>query len=181
MTDATRRETLGAAAGTPAGTVAETATPGQAAPRDPADVALFVKLSAALTGIAEAKLAPAVDAMHAKNVYYDQARSDPGFTGLMQIIRADPGNPAAAADKVVNNADAKIKFLARSIMLAWYLGAWYPPAVLQQPASTLHVISSTATPQTGAQPVAHARPMVVGEERFGYWSDEPLRLADFIA
>ena len=185
MTDVTRRKIFGAAAGTLAGAAAAP-TAAQPAPRDPADVALFVKLSAALTGIAEAKLAPAVDPVQVKNDYYDQAKSDPGFAALMQIIRADPSNPAAAADKVMNNADAKIKFLGRSIVLAWYLGAWYPPVVLQQPPPTspvppLKVISSSAFTQAWAYRVAQAHPMGYSELRFGYWSDEPLRLADFVA
>jgi hypothetical protein len=188
MTDVTRRKIFGAAAGTLAGAAAATAAaqPAQPAPRDPADVALFVKLSAALTGIAEGKLAPAVDPVQVKNDYYDQAKSDPGFAGLMQIIRADPSNPTAAADKVMNNADAKIKFLGRSIILAWYLGAWYPPVVLQQPAPNspippLKVISSAAYTQAWAYRVAQAHPMGYSELRFGYWSDEPLRLTDFVA
>jgi hypothetical protein len=185
MTDVTRRKIFGAAAGTLAGAAAATAA-AQPAPRDPADVALFVTLSAALTGIAEAKLAPTVDPVQVKNDYYDQAKSDPGFAALMQIIRTDPSNPAAAADKVMNNADAKIKFLGRSIVLAWYLGAWYPPVVLQQPAPVspippLKVISSAAYTQAWAYRVAQAHPMGYSELRFGYWSDEPLRLTDFVA
>jgi hypothetical protein len=188
MTDVTRRKIFGAAAGTLAGAAAATATaqPAQPTPRDPADVTLFVRLSAALTGIAEAKLAPAVDPVQVKNDYYDQARSDPGFAGLMQIIRADPDNPTGAAGKVMNNADAKIKFLGRSIILAWYLGAWYPPVVLQQPAPNspippLKVVSSAAYTQAWAYRVAQAHPMGYSELRFGYWSDEPLRLTDFVA
>jgi hypothetical protein len=185
MTDVTRRKIFGAAAGSLAGAAAAPVA-AQPAPRDPADVDLFVKLSAALTGIAETKLAPAADPVKVKNDYYDQAKSDPGFAALMQIIRADPSNPAAAADKVVNNADAKIKFLGRSIILAWYLGAWYPPVVLQQPAPNspippLKVISSAAYTQAWAYRVAQAHPMGYSELRFGYWSDEPLRLTDFVA
>jgi len=185
MTDVTRRKIFGVAAGTLAGAAAGT-TAAQPAPRDPADVDLFVRLSAALTGIATGKLAPAVDPVQVKNAYYDQAKSDPGFAGLMQIIRADPDHPDTAADKVMNNADAKIKFLGRSIILAWYLGAWYPPVVLQQPAPVspvppLKVISSAAYTQAWAYRVAQAHAMGYSELRFGYWSDEPLRLADFVA
>ena len=188
MSDVTRRKIFGVAAGTLAGAAAGTAAaqPVQPAPRDPGDVALFVKLSAALTGIAEAKLAPPVDPVQVRNDYYDQAKSDPGFAGLMQIIRADPNNPTGAADKVMNNADAKIKFLGRSIILAWYLGAWYPPDVLQQPTPVSpvppsKVISSAAYTQAWAYRVAQAHPMGYSELRFGYWSDEPLRLTDFVA
>ena len=187
MTDVTRRKIFGAAAGTLAGAAAATATaqPAPPAPRDPADVALFVKLSAALTGIAETKLAPPVDPVQVKNDYYDQAKTDPGFAALMQIIRADPSNPATAADKVMNNADAKVKFLGRSIILAWYLGAWYPPVVLQQPAPNspippLKVISSAAYTQAWAYRVAQAHPMGYSELLFGYWSKEPPALDAFI-
>jgi hypothetical protein len=70
--------------------------------------------------------------------------------------------------------------------LAWYLGAWYPPVVLQQPPPVspippLKVISSAAYTQAWAYRVAQAHPMGYSELRFGYWSDEPLRLTDFVA
>jgi hypothetical protein len=124
---------LGVAAATAAGAVTSTnlpapteaatpvapATPPAPNPApDPADLNLFVTLSSALTGIAAGKLAPTVDPIQIKNDYFATARADPAFPALLQIIRSDPTNPAAAADKVMN--DPKLKYLGRSIVLAWY-------------------------------------------------------------
>ena len=57
MIDFTRRKMLGVAAGTMASAVG-TAVPESAAADDATDLALFVKVSAALTGIAEANWPP---------------------------------------------------------------------------------------------------------------------------
>ena len=176
MSGFTRRKMLTGVAATAAGAVGSanlaTQTAAQTTAADDADRALFIALSAALTGIAKERLSPAVDPVQINRQYFAQAKTDPAFDGLMQIIRADPSNPAAAADKVMNNADAKIKFLGRSIILAWYLGAWYPPVVLQQPAPNspvppLKVISSAAYTQAWAYRVAQAHPMGYSELRFG--------------
>jgi Membrane bound FAD containing D-sorbitol dehydrogenase len=185
MIDFTRRKVLGVAAGTMASVVGQASLPEPAAADDAADLALFVKVSAALTGIDEGKLAPAVDPVQIKHAYFQQAKSDPGFEPLMQIVRANSADPAAAADKIMNSADPKIKFLGRSIILAWYLGVWYEPKVLAQtpppfPVPPLKVISPAAYTQGWTWRVAQAHPMGYSELRFGYWSDEPLPLNDFI-
>jgi hypothetical protein len=185
MTDFTRRKMLGIAAGTLASAATSAGLTHPAEADDAGDLDLFVKLSSALTGIPEAKLAPKRDPIQIKRAYFDEARSDPGFAGLMQIVRDYQSSPAAAADRVVNSNDANISFLGRSIILAWYLGAWYPPKVLMQtpqpssPISPLKVISAAAYTQSWALRVAQAHPMGYSEFRFGYWSDEPLPL-DFI-
>src|SRR5262249_56033044 len=105
---------------------------GQTTAADDADRALFIALSAALTGIAKERLSPAVDPVQINREYFKQAKTDPAFDGLMQIIRADPSNPDAAAGKVLNNSDPNIMYLGRSIILMWYLGAWYEPKTLQK-------------------------------------------------
>src|SRR5215467_3795814 len=99
---------------------------------DTTDLDLFVKLSAGLTGIDTLLLAPVRDPLQIKRIYFNQAKSDPAFEGLMQIVRANSGDPAGGADNIMNNEDPKIKYLGRSIILAWYLGAWYQPTVLAQ-------------------------------------------------
>jgi len=185
MTDFTRRKMLGVAAGTMASVVGSAGLPETAAADDAADLALFVNVSAALTGIAGAKLAPTVDPIQIKHAYFQQAKSDPGFEPLMQIVRANSADPAAAADKIMNGPDPNIKFLGRSIILAWYLGVWYEPAVLAQPSPPvavppLKVISPAAYTQGWTWRVAQAHPMGYSELRFGYWSDEPLPLNDFV-
>jgi Membrane bound FAD containing D-sorbitol dehydrogenase len=182
MTDLTRRRMLGVAAGTMASAVG-TSLPEPAAADDAADLALFVRLSVALTGIAEARLAPSVDPIGVKNDYFDRAKSDPDFPSLMQIVRTDPANPpVAAAAKIMS--DPKLKFLGRSIILTWYLGAWYQPKLLAEaspPFPMPHkVISPAAYTQAWTWRVAQTHPMGYSELRFGYWSDDPLPLGDFI-
>jgi hypothetical protein len=182
--DFTRRKVLGVAAGTMANAIGAAQLTEPAAADDPADLDLFVKLSAALTGIDVPLLAPSRDPLQIKRIFFKQAKSDPAFAGLMQIVRANPADPAGAADNIMNNKDPKIKYLGRSIILAWYLGAWYQPAVLAQtpppPSLDPKVISPTAYTQAWAWRVAQAHPMGYSELRFGYWSDEPLPLDDFV-
>jgi hypothetical protein len=184
---------LTAAAATAAGAVGSANLPTQIAAQTPADDdadrALFVALSGALTGIDKERLSPAVDPIQINRQYFAKAKADPAFDSLMQIIRADPTNPAAAADKVMNNADPKIKYLGRSIILAWYLGAWYLPVTLEKydspssgtfPVPAEKVISPAAYTQGWAWRVAQAHPMGYSEMLFGYWSNEPPALDAFI-
>jgi hypothetical protein len=190
VTDFTRRTMLTGAAAAAAGAVTVTALSTPAAADDAADLDLFVTLSASLTGIAKAKLAPAVDPIQIKNDYFKQARTDPAFPALLDIIRADPTHPDAAAEKVMHNADPAIKYLGRSIILAWYLGAWYEPKTLAIydspkpglfPVTPLKVISPAAYTQGWTWRVAQAHPMGYSEMRFGYWAQDALPLNDYIA
>jgi hypothetical protein len=105
---------------------------------------------------------------------------------LLQIIRNDP-NPESAANKVMN--DPKLKYLGRSIILAWYLGVWYDPKTLERyngpgdqafPVPPVKVISPTAYTQGWTWRVAQAHPMGYSELRYGYWHDEPLPLDEYI-
>jgi hypothetical protein len=206
----------GAVASTNLATPAEAATPSPVAPStanatpavpntaptpfpepDPDDLKLFVALSSALTGISAAKLAPAVDPIQIKRDYFNAAKFiekpsrklNPNFPKLMDIIRADPTNPVAAAAKVMNNPDPAIMYLGRSIVLAWYLGAWYDPDVLKRyntpnqpfPVPVDRVISPAAYTQGWTWRVAQAHPMGYSEMRFGYWAQDALPLSDYIA
>jgi hypothetical protein len=194
MTGFTRRKMLTGAAATAVGAVGSanltTRTAAQTtAADDDADRALFIALSAALTGIAKERLSPAVDPVQINREYFKQAKTDPAFDGLMQIIRADPSNPDAAAGKVLSNSDSNIMYLGRSIILMWYLGAWYEPKTLQKfnssppeppyPPSD-KIISPAAYTQGWTWRVAQAHPMGYSELLFGYWSKEPPALDAFI-
>jgi hypothetical protein len=211
VTDLTRRNILTGAVVTAAGAVtsanlappAEAATPAPVAPAtpfpepDPADLQLFVTLSSGLTGISAGKLAPAVDPIQIKRDYFNAAkfiekpsrRPNPNFPKLMQIIRGDPSNPAAAAAKVANNPDPNVMYLGRSIILAWYLGVWYDPDVLKRynapdqifPVPVDRVISPAAYTQGWTWRVAQAHPMGYSELRYGYWGKDPLPLEEYIA
>src|SRR5262249_23098631 len=129
MTGFTRRKMLTVAAATAASAVGSanltTQTGAQTTTRKPgaqppaaedAAGALFIALSAALRGIEKKRLSPAVDPIQINRQYFAQAKADPAFDSLMQIIRSDPSNPAAAAVNVMNNADPKIRYLGRSII-----------------------------------------------------------------
>lgn len=191
----TRRTVLaGAAAATAAVSIGATDTPVTAQTAD--DMVAFVELSAALTGIAAGKLAtanfdtkaptpPNSDPVDIKRVYFDRASKarPPFFRRLLQIVRdaqklPEPRRPDAIIEQVA--ATSETKYLARSIVLMWYLGAWYDPGDLQNaaelpdhPAPPFKVISSKAYTQAWALRVAQAHPMGFSEMQFGYWARPP--------
>jgi hypothetical protein len=196
----TRRSVLAGAAATAAATIgADTPTRAQAAETD---MDIFVKLSAALTGIAKVKLAPTVDPIDMKERYFQQANSPKyaaPFSALLQLTRAAnlqiPGDgtdgviPQDKVDELVAGIEARddTKFMARSIVLMWYLGAWYEPDDLRKLAAdpkafvSHTIISSKAYTQGWLWRVAQAHPMGYSDMQFGYWTRPPAALAEFIA
>lgn len=163
---------------------------------NPADIATFVAVSSLLTGIAADKLAPTPDPTDVKTLYYNYAQQqDPAkLQKLLQIYQDNEGkldNEIAAA---IFASD--VAYFARSVMLEWYLSAWYDPDELKryaeqandpnractdppaQPNST--VISAVAYTQGWAWNVAQAQPMGFSNLRFGYWSSNPPSLTDFV-
>jgi hypothetical protein len=93
--------------------------------------------------------------------------------------------PAAIASLLLDQSGDAIAYMARSVMLMWYLGAWYEPAALQAyhdhntPAPFV-VISSNAYTQGWTWRVGQTHPMGYSDWRFGYWHSAPQPLADFI-
>jgi hypothetical protein len=158
------------------------------------DMVAFLLLSSALTGIHVANLAPeftlnrndilksdpGVDPINVKNNYFAFVNGkDPATFGkLLQIVRDHP----QSAPDIINhvNASDDTKFLARSIVLMWYLGSWYKPADLQAnaPGSAAfiksEVVSATAYTQGLVWQIAQAHPMGYSNLQFGYWSREPV-------
>ena len=109
------------------------------------------------------------------------------FGKLLQIMRDNLGAPnrdQVVIDKVRASDDTK--YLARSIVLMWYLGAWYDPDHLQalekNPAlpALFQVISPNAYSQSWALKVAQAHPMGYSEMQFGYWHSPPQSIDKFI-
>jgi hypothetical protein len=177
------------------------------------DMILFMLLSAALTGVSEAKLGltkgfnPVPQDLKLSDISGLRLVADPvdikrdyfiwlnekhpaGLERLLQLTR-ESLNPAgrtrqqAIIEKVQAADDTK--FLARSIVLMWYLGAWYDPNDLRQAstadqtASPRAIISAKAYTQGWVWKVAQAHPMGFSEMQFGYWSQAPkLKLDDFI-
>jgi hypothetical protein len=225
----TRRTVLaGVAATTVAATVSAIDVPARAQGADPnlkQNLILFVLLSAALTGIAETKLAPGFGPFPPPQTPHDFTKVTPGdvqtftpgsdpvdikrdyfewvnkrrpvaFASLLRITRDSLGAPdraQAIIDKVQFGDDSKktkpevdAKYLARSIVLMWYLGGWYDPDQLQKsskdPRAQLdfNVISPKAYTQGWALKVAQAHPMGFSQMQFGYWTRKPNSLPDFI-
>jgi len=206
----TRRTVLaGAAAATAAISVGAVDSPASAQTRHQ-DMVAFVLLSAALTGIAEGKLAPnfhplpsptnidleqsdpGSDPVDVKQEYFDwvNKRRQAPFRRLLQIAK-DSRNASDRAQAIIDKVQATpdTKYLARSIVLMWYLGAWYDPdnlralAELQNPpanASKFEVISPKAYTQGWVWRVAQTHPMGFSEMQFGYWGRLPSPRTDFI-
>jgi hypothetical protein len=203
----TRRTVLaGAAAATAAISVGAVDSPASAQSRQ--DMLAFVLLSAALTGIAEGKLAPnfhalpsstnidleqsdpGSDPVDVKQEYFDwvNKRHQPTFRRLLQFAK-DSRNASDRAQAIIDKVQARpdTKYLARSIVLMWYLGAWYDPghlqALVEHPSAApakFEVISPKAYTQGWALRVAQAHPMGFSEMQFGYWSRPPSPRGDFV-
>ena len=203
----TRRRVLaGAAAATAAISVGAVDSPASAQTRQ--DMVAFVLLSAALTGIAEEKLAPnfhplpsptnidleqsdpGSDPVDVKQEYFDwvNKRQQATFRRLLQFAK-DSRNASDRAQAIIDKVQATpdTKYLARSIVLMWYLGAWYYPDHLRAlverphpPPAKFEVISPKAYTQGWALRVAQAHPMGFSEMQFGYWSRPPSARTDFI-
>jgi hypothetical protein len=187
----TRRTVLTGAA---ASTAIATFTPALAQGADPQqDMPAFVTLSAALTGVAAAKLVPFADTLEINQDYFRwiNARQPAAFVSLLQIVKAAgalaPDNDGRIkqddVDRLVTQIEAHedTKFLARSIVLMWYLGSWFEPADLKAltgpnpPRFIGHtVISPKAYTQGWLWRVIQAHPMGYSELQFGYWHRQPL-------
>jgi hypothetical protein len=89
-------------------------------------------------------------------------------------------------DKSKAPSDIEAKYLARSIVLMWYLGAWYEPAELKAlrddptRVATFQIVSPKAYTQAWALRVSQAHPMGFSEMQFGYWTRPPNPRTDFI-
>jgi hypothetical protein len=165
------------------------------------DIMAFLLLSAALTGIHVVNLAPeftgkdkqnkpvpileadpGVDPINVKNDYFAWVKaSDPATFGkLLQIAR----DHSQSAPDIINgvNAGDDTKYLARSIVLMWYLGSWYKPTDLENSEKKFasgafvnsQVISAKAYTQGLVWQIAQAHPMGYSNLQFGYWSREPV-------
>jgi len=159
------------------------------------DMDAFVELSAALTGIRKEKLAPATDSIGIKQEYFNwvNEKEPAAFASLLNIAkRRIAENKETAPQAMIEELRTSntTNFLARSIVLMWYLGSWYTPDDLKKlvdsrssptPDFIPHtVISSKAYTQGWVWRIAQAHPMGYSDMQFGYWSREPAPLEDFI-
>ncbi len=103
----------------------------------------FLLLSEALTGVDKQLLAPefdpktndpGTDPINIKNDYFrwiNVKDSTPSFATLLKFVKDNPKSSQSDIIAFVNAGNDDIKFLARSIVLLWYLGSWYKPKDLQ--------------------------------------------------
>jgi hypothetical protein len=167
------------------------------------DMMAFLLLSAALTGIHVINLAPefsqrdpndstkllpileadpGIDPINVKNDYFNWVNvSDAAtFEKLLQIAK----DHRQSAPEIISQANANddTKYMARSIVLLWYLGSWYKPQDLKKfsaPGAPLEpipsqVVSAKAYTQGLVWQIAQAHPMGYSNLQFGYWSREPV-------
>jgi len=193
MTVFSRRTVLTGAAATTAAITVGSIDPATAASAADAakSMSLFIDLSEKLTGIAKSKLNPAKDPVNIKQAYFDQARKHPAFNDLLRQF--DQNKDKADVIEIIlqiksNQPRSDVVYLARSIILEWYLGAWYEPSELRRFDSPnpperpikFKVISPAAYTQGWVWRVAQAHPMGYSEWEFGYWSRPPTPRSDFI-
>jgi hypothetical protein len=153
---------------------------------------LFLDLSAFLTGIDKSKLSPLLDPVNIKQTYFDfvQGKAGTTFGQLLQVFSANQTqSPTVIADAIFNKSGPAVEYLARSIILMWYLGSWYDPQVLESynsptpprgPVPSAGVVSAEAYTQGWVWSVAQAHPMGFSNFTFGAWSADPPSLADFV-
>ena len=159
----------------------------------------FVGLSSVLTGVAKTQLAPTLDPNNIKQAFYDCANREDGavLAQLLAIYASCSAEPIAPSDEliattVLQNSGPDVCYLARAIMLSWYLGSWYTPSDLRRhhDHEKAHskaalaplrprVISAAAYTQGLAWSIAQAHPMGYSNFTFGYWSQQPPALTDF--
>lgn len=168
-----------------------------------ADMKAFVEISAKLTGISSSKLSPGVDPTGVASVYFKEAKKVNTFDSMIQAFKK------AGTDETVASfmKDPQTLYLCRSIILAWYLGAWYEPDTLEAEAKQneratankpnaatgnkptakrynlvkCRVISPATYSQGWVWRIAQAHPMGYANLQFGYWSRKPPDVKDLIS
>jgi hypothetical protein len=154
-------------------------------PESKPDMMAFLLLSEALTGVDKLILAPelsgsdpGIDPINIKNDYFrwivtkDKTSS---FAAMLAFAKKNPAPSAQDMIKFVSTSSNDIRFLARSIVLLWYLGSWYEPKDLQAkpPPVPSEVVSAKAYTQGLVWQIAGAHPMGYSNMQFGYWSRNP--------
>jgi hypothetical protein len=163
----------------------------------PQDMMAFLLLSEALTGVDKLLLAPELelnkddvlsskpgtDPINIKNDYFKWINvkdSTSSFATLLKFVKDNPKSSPIDIIVFVDTSNDDIKFLARSIVLLWYLGSWYEPRDLQKQATAAKpdrissvVVSPKAYTQGLVWQIAGAHPMGYSNLQFGYWSRNP--------
>jgi hypothetical protein len=154
----------------------------------PQDMMAFLLLSEALTGVDKQLLAPefgpktndpGTDPINIKNDYFRWISAQDTTSSFAKLLQIAKDKPQAIIDSV-NASDDNVRFLARSIVLLWYLGSWYTPKDLKDQANAAkpdHINSEVLSPKAYTQglvwQIAGAHPMGYSNLQFGYWSRNP--------
>jgi len=161
------------------------------------DMMAFLLLSAALTGVHVVNLAPefvpdkseilnsdpGVDPINIKNAYFAWINVNDSTSSFAKLIQLAKDNRESAISIIaaVNASDDNTKFLARSIVLLWYLGSWYKPGDLKtnsampgtRAVTPSEVVSAKTYTQGLIWQIVGAHPMGYSNLQFGYWSRDP--------
>jgi Membrane bound FAD containing D-sorbitol dehydrogenase len=171
----------------------------------------FTNLSAFLTGFDPKILGPGVDPLGLNHEIFTKVNEKNATTlqAMLEKFRAagtDEARTTAVASMMAKPAAGddqaeKTRFLARSIILAWYLGAWYEPADLKRNFydaaskdrafySYRRYSKSVLIPHIVLSPNAYtaslvwramqAHPMGYSNLQFGYWAQNPPDIKSFI-
>jgi hypothetical protein len=154
-----------------------------------ADMMAFLLLSEALTGVSRQTLAPelaenkseilnsdpGIDPINIKNTYFAWIKANDATSSFDKLLQLAKDNRQSLGDIIpkVNGSAEDIKFLARSIVLLWYLGSWYKPDDLKNKVASPKVLSPKAYTQGLVWQIAGAHPMGYSNLQFGYWSRDP--------
>jgi hypothetical protein len=160
-----------------------------AAPAPAPEMVAFLLLSEALTGVNRTTLAPeltedkndilnsdpGVDPINIKDAYFDRFQRDDLKSSFDTLLKIAKDNRQSLANIIpqVNSSPDDVKFLARSIVLLWYLGSFYEPADLKKQVASQRVLSPKAYTQGLVWQIAGAHPMGYSNLQFGYWSRDP--------
>ena len=154
-----------------------------------ADMVAFLLLSEALTGVSRQTLAPelvenkseilnsdpGIDPINIKNAYFAWINDNDLTSSFGKLLQLAKDNRQSLGDIIpkVNGSAEDMKFLARSIVLLWYLGSWYKPDDLKNKVASPKVVSPKAYTQGLVWQIAGAHPMGYSNLQFGYWSHDP--------
>ena len=145
----------------------------------------FVALSSALTGVTTEQLKPTIDPIGIAAQYLTAvqkkhaAELGDAITAFQQQLTMGK-TPEGAAEAVL--AMPRLGSLCRSIIAMWLLGTLYDPAKAEtgQIDAAVEVVSSQTYKESLVWKVMQSHPMGYSMFSFGYWSEPPPPLGEFI-
>ncbi len=147
----------------------------------------FIGLSTVLTGFAQSIIAPSIDPINVKEEYL-AAWTDKTGTALATSIldkyatlASDSNNTSQMIGEQMLAASNGADFVlaCRKLIFLWYSGAW--PTLSPDGTTTSSVLLSTKSYNAGlVWQVMQSHPMGSSNYRYGYWSEEPAPLHQYL-